>query len=48
MIETMESTPDTTITLITGKKLVVKEDPDRVMKLIISYRRNLGLLSNER
>ena len=48
MIETMESTPDTTITLITGKKLVVKENPDKVMKLIISYRKNLGLLSNER
>ena len=48
MIETMESTPDTTITLITGKKLVVKEDPARVMKLIVDYRQKLGVLSNER
>jgi flagellar protein FlbD len=48
MIETMESTPDTTVTLITGKKLVVKEDPEKVMELIISYRQKLGLLSNER
>jgi flagellar protein FlbD len=48
MIETMESTPDTTITLITGKKLVVKEGPEIVMEQIISYRQKLGLLSNER
>ena len=48
MIETMESRPDTTITLITGKKLVVKENPDKVMKLIVSYRKKLGTLSNER
>lgn len=48
MIETMESTPDTTVTLITGKKLVVKEDPETVMEQIISYRQKLGLLSNER
>jgi flagellar protein FlbD len=48
MIETMESTPDTTITLITGKKLVVSEDPQKVMDLIIDYRQKLGLLSNER
>ncbi len=48
MIETMESTPDTTISLITGKKLVVKENPEKVMNLIVSYRQTLGLLSNER
>ena len=48
MIETMESTPDTTITLITGKKLVVKEGPGKVMKMIVSYRQKLGVLSNER
>jgi flagellar protein FlbD len=48
MIETIESTPDTTITLITGKKLVVKEAPDRVIRLIVDYRQKLGVLSNER
>jgi flagellar protein FlbD len=48
MIETIESTPDTTITLITGKKLVVKEKPEYVIRDIVNYRRRLGVLGNER
>lgn len=31
LIETMEKTPDTLITLITGKKLMVKETPEEVL-----------------
>jgi flagellar protein FlbD len=48
IIETMEQTPDTTITLVTGKKLVVKEQPDTVLEQIVQYRQTLGLLGNER
>lgn len=48
MIETIESTPDTTISLITGKKLVVKEKPEHVIRDIVNYRRRLGVLGNER
>jgi flagellar protein FlbD len=47
MIETIERTPDTTITLVTGKKLVVREKPDTVLEEIIQYRKNLGTLGNE-
>jgi flagellar protein FlbD len=47
MIETMEQTPDTTVTLVTGKKLVVKEQPDTLIEEIVRYRRSVGLLGNE-
>jgi flagellar protein FlbD len=48
IIETIEQTPDTTITLITGKKLVVQEPSDTVVQEIVRYRRKLGVLGNER
>jgi len=48
IIETIEKTPDTTITLVTGKKLVVKEKPEMVLEEIIHYRQRLGVLGNER
>lgn len=47
LIETLERTPDTTITLITGKKLVVKEAPQEVLREIIAYRQKLGMFGNE-
>lgn len=39
MIEFMESTPDTVITLSTEKKLVVLESPAELLDRIIQYRR---------
>lgn len=39
LIEFVESTPDTLITTTTGKKLMVKESVEEVMKLVIAYRR---------
>lgn len=38
LIETIESTPDTVISLTSGKKLVVLEDPDEVVELVVRYR----------
>ena len=43
IIETIEKTPDTTITLVSGKKLVVKEPPEEVLARIIEYRKRLGI-----
>jgi flagellar protein FlbD len=40
-IETMESNPDTTITFIYGKIVVVAEKPEEVIARIIAYRRGL-------
>jgi len=39
IIEQMEETPDTVITLTTGKKLVVKESMYKIREDIISFRK---------
>jgi flagellar protein FlbD len=39
LIEFVESTPDTLITTTTGKKLMVKESVDEVIKMVIAYKR---------
>ena len=38
LIEWIESNPDTTITLATGTKLIVKNSADEVIEKIMSYR----------
>lgn len=39
IIEFIEETPDTVISLTTGKKIVVKESRQEVTNLVISYKR---------
>ena len=39
IIEFVEETPDTVITLTTGKKIIVKESRQEVTNLVISYKR---------
>jgi len=39
LIEYMEATPDTVITLTTGQKLRVSETPDQVIARIVEFRR---------
>jgi len=39
LIETLEATPDTIITLTNGKKFLVKEDTDEVARRVVEYRR---------
>jgi flagellar protein FlbD len=41
-IESLESTPDTVITMINGKTLVVKNKIQELIKSIFEYRRSLG------
>ncbi|WP_404459506.1 flagellar FlbD family protein [Oceanobacillus kapialis] len=43
MIEQIQSFPDTTITLINGKKVVVKEAEQEVAELIEKFYRKIGL-----
>lgn len=38
LIETVEETPDTIITLTTGKKIIVKESRQEVKNLVKLYR----------
>lgn len=46
-IEIIEETPDTVITLISGQKYVVKESLDKVIELIVDYRKRLGPFGKE-
>ncbi len=41
LIETVEETPDTVITLTNGKKFVVSESVREVTSLVIDYKRNI-------
>lgn len=41
MIETLESTPDTIITLTNGKKIIVQENTDTVIERVIDYRQSV-------
>lgn len=41
LIEMVEETPDTVITLTTGKKIIVKESRQEVNNLVKSYRKEL-------
>lgn len=41
LIETIEETPDTVITLTSGRKLIVEDSMDQVVRKIMDYRRAL-------
>lgn len=41
LIEMVESTPDTVISLSTGRKIIVKESRQEVKNLVLSYKRNI-------
>jgi len=38
LIEFVESTPDTIVSTITGKKILIKESVDEVIEKVIAYR----------
>jgi flagellar protein FlbD len=46
-IESMEKTPDTTMTLLSGKRVVVLEKVEKVIERIVDYRRLIGGFKNE-
>lgn len=41
IIELVEETPDTVITLTTGKKILVKESRQEITDLVISYKKTI-------
>jgi flagellar protein FlbD len=45
-IETVESTPDTVITLTNGKKYVVAENVDDIVKKVVEYKRKIFCTNN--
>ena len=42
LIELIESTPDTTITMTTGRKIIIKESVDTVLDKITNYKKRLS------
>jgi flagellar protein FlbD len=42
LIEMIEATPDTVVTLTTGKRLVIKESTAEIVAKIIQYRQTIG------
>lgn len=46
-IECIERNPDVTLVMLSGKKLVVKDEPANIIKKIIDYRCRLGITQSE-
>jgi flagellar protein FlbD len=46
-IEYIENNPDTTIVLLSDKRIVVKETVDEIRQRIVEYRRLIGAFKNE-
>jgi flagellar protein FlbD len=44
-IEFVETTPDTLVTLFTGKKIPVRETANEVIERVVAYRRSIGPVS---
>ena len=41
LIESVEETPDTVLSFVTGKKLIVKESRQEIKNLVILYKREI-------
>ena len=46
-IEVIECTPDTTMAMLSGRRLVVRESYEAVYDRIVAYRRLIGAFKNE-
>ncbi len=46
LIETIEEVPDTSITLTTGKKIMVKETRLEVKKLVVEFKKEIFSQNN--
>jgi flagellar protein FlbD len=46
-IESIESKPDTTLFMLSGKIAVVREKPEAVIDKIVDYRKRIGGFKNE-
>lgn len=46
-IEYIELNPDTTLIMLSGKRLIIREDYETILQRIIAYRREIGAFKNE-
>jgi flagellar protein FlbD len=47
LIEFLEATPDTVISLSTGKKMIVRESVQEVVDKIVEFRRRIGISAKD-
>ena len=47
MIESMESNPDLTLTMLSGRKIIVRNSPQEIIQKIIEYRKQIGIDKQE-
>ncbi|MBR3543224.1 MAG: flagellar FlbD family protein [Treponema sp.] len=47
MIESMECLPDLTITMLSGKKVIVRNSPEDIINKIVDYRKKIGINTQE-
>jgi flagellar protein FlbD len=47
LIEAIETNPDTTLIMVSGKRLVIQEDYQAVFDSIVKYRKRIGTFGNE-
>ena len=46
-IESIEVTPDTTLVMLSGKRLIVREEVDTILEMIETYRRRISPFMSE-
>ncbi len=46
-IEYIESNPDTTLIMLSGKRLIIRESYHEIFKSIVDYRKLIGAFKNE-
>ena len=44
LIEMIEETPDTVVTLVSGKKFIVKESREEIISRVCEYKRKIMIL----
>ena len=42
LIEFVEQTPDTVITMVTGRKVLVRESAEEITRRVVAYRQDIG------
>jgi flagellar protein FlbD len=47
MIESMEQNPDLTLSMLSGRKIIVKNTPEDIIEKIIAYRQKIGINTQE-
>ena len=47
MIEAMEENPDLTLTMLSGRKIIVRNSPQEIIQKIIEYRKQIGIDKQE-